>query len=313
MSADQDDLLEQALEWCVLLQDIDASEEQRQQAIAWREQSDAHRVAWQRAIEVWQHLDPLVEVLTAPVAQPARPRHRFRPALACAASLLLAALVVQLYDPAWRADYRTAVAQQQRWQLEDGSWVELAADSALDIDYSSEQRRIRLHRGQAWFQVVADAQRPFIVQAAGGNTQALGTAFAVRLRDQRVRVAVSEHSVQVSLANQRQILQQGQALGYDRNGLSQPVAVNLNSEMAWRQQRLVFQDTPLAEVLDELQHYLPAHLRLTDGRLGQLPVTVVIDTRQPEKALASLAEVLSLQLTSIGSWLILVSPLDASR
>lgn len=312
MSADQESLLEQALEWYVLLQDVDASDEQRQHAAAWREQSAAHRGAWQRAGQVWQGLDPLAEALATPAMQavpPARSRRWFVPVLACAASLLVA-LAVHLNDPAWRADYRTPVAQQLRWQLEDGSRIELAADSALDVDYSEGQRRIRLHRGQAWFQVAVDPQRPFIVEAGNGETRALGTAFAVRLRDKQVRVVVDEHSVQVSLVAQQQIVQQGQALDYDESHIARPGAVNLSSEMAWRRQRLVFQNAPLGEVLDELQHYLPGHLRLTDSQLGQRPVTLVIDTRQPEKALASLADIMPLRLTHIGPWLTLVRPAE---
>lgn len=308
-----DDVLEQALEWYVLLQDIDASDADRQQARAWREQSVEHEAAWQRAEQVWLRLNPLADVLAKQPPtnlQPVRSRRRLWPALATAAVLVLAVLAVQLYDPAWQADYRTAVAQQQRWQLEDGSWLELAADSAVDVNYSAERRNIRLLRGKAWFQVAADAGRPFVVEHAGGTTRALGTAFSVQRRGEQTRVVVSEHSVQVSQAGSQQVLQQGQALQYDRHGISQPLSINLDNELAWRQQRLVFQRAPLAEVLGELQHYLPSRLYLTDSKLGQLPVTVVLDTRQPEKALQGLGEILPIQLSGIGPWLTLIRPVD---
>ncbi|MFD2407351.1 FecR/PupR family sigma factor regulator [Azorhizophilus paspali] len=83
-----DNLLEQALEWCVLLQDPDAGPEERAGFAAWLETSEAHRQAWRRAEEVWRRLDPLAERLTdgagqprigSPPRQPSRrsdPRHR---------------------------------------------------------------------------------------------------------------------------------------------------------------------------------------------------------------------------------------------
>lgn len=92
-----------------------------------------------------------------------------------AAMLLLGLGLSWCYDPAWLADYRTAIAEQRQWHLEDGSLIHAAPDSALDVNYSDHQRYVRLYRSEAWFQVVPDAQRPFIVEAAKGNTQALGS------------------------------------------------------------------------------------------------------------------------------------------
>ncbi|WP_437879887.1 FecR family protein [Pseudomonas sp. LRF_L74] len=316
MNSDNDDLMEQALEWHVLLQDIDVTDQQRRDAHAWHERSDAHRDAWQRAEDVWRRLDPLAEALSAPAVLPtvaSRRRRWFRPALACAASLVLALVLIPTLDPAWHADYRTDIAQHGSWQLADGSRLELAADSALDVDYSDKQRRVRLLRGQAWFQVAADAGRPFIVSAEGGETRALGTAFAVRLGEDHVRVVVAEHSVQVSTMNQHQVVQQGQVIDYSHDRLSLRSDTLASNELAWRKQRLVFVRAPLSEVLGELQHYLPGYLRLTDGQLGQLPVTVVIDTRQPDKALSSLTEILPLRLTDVGPWLTLVRPAQTAK
>ncbi|MGV6473175.1 FecR family protein [Azotobacter vinelandii] len=322
-----DNLLEQALEWCVLLQDPDAGPEERAGFAAWLETSEAHRQAWRRAEEVWRRLDPVAERLASgagpspdrlaatPAVAPVRPqalkpafRRKTRALRALAAMLLLGAILGWRYDPAWLADYRTAVAEQREWRLEDGSLIRLAPDSALDVDYGTARRRIRLHRGEAWFRVAADPARPFVVESATGHTQALGTAFDIRRRGDRVRVLVSEHQVQVSLDRQRQRLEPGQALTYDADGFSPVRNVDVANELAWQNQRLVFQDAPLAQVLAELQRYMPGRLQLTDSTLGSLSVTAVFDTRQPRQALESLADVLALRLTRIGPWLTLVRP-----
>lgn len=328
MTDTQETLLEQALEWYVVLQDVDATPAEQEQFSAWLHQSSAHQQAWQRAAEVWQRLNPVADHLAAQpsIAQATQPpvyllnqpqngqksptkvARWLRP---IAAILILGVcLTAGLYDPAWLAEYRTAIAEQREWRLEDGSLIRLAPNTAVDVEFSPNQRQIRLHRGEAWFQVATDARRPFIVQAEDGTTQALGTAFDIRRRDDEVRVLVSEHSVLVSLNQQQQRLEQGQAITYNRNGLSSVTAVNLNNELAWQKQRLVFQDIPLKQVLEALQSYLPSHLQLMDAHLGQLPVTAVFNTRQPQQALDTLAEVLGLRLTSIGPWLTLVRSAD---
>ncbi len=306
MTEPQDDnLLEQALEWCVLLHDVDAGPAEQAHFAAWLATSEAHRQAWQRAEDVWQRLNPLAERLAEPVVIQPRQMWAWR---SLAALLLLGLVLGGTYDPAWLATYRTAVAEQQEWRLDDGSVIRLAPDSALDVDYSPAQRHIRLYRGEAWFQVAADPARPFIVDAAAGHTQALGTAFDIRQRGEQVRVLVSEHRVEVSLGQQQQQVAQNQALTYGPDGLSSVTSANVANELAWQQQRLVFQDMPLAQVLAELQHYTPSRLQLTDAALENLSVTAVFDTRHPEDALNTLAEVLALRLTNIGPWLTLVRP-----
>lgn len=310
-----DILLDQAFEWYVRLQDCDVTEQERAGCAAWLAESDQHRAAWQRAEQVWLRLQPAADALRQPLpvapAPPVALHRRGKPRWARAIGGLAAALVLALvgyacYDPAYLAEHRTAVAEQREWLLEDGSRVHLAPDSALDVDYQAGQRRIRLHRGEAWFQVAADAQRPFVVEAAGGGVRALGTAFSVRHANGGVRVLVSEHRVEVSHGKQQVRLEKGQAVHYDRDGMSRPVSVNLGNELAWRRQRLVFEDVSLDRVLTELQRYLSTRLVLTDAAVAALPVTTVLDTRQPEQALDSLAGMFELRLSAVGPWVTLV-------
>src|SRR3546814_17289373 len=65
-------------------------------------------------------------------------------------------------------------------RLADGSSIELGSDSALSVALGNRQRVVTLYKGEAFFTVAADAGRPFVVQAAGGSAQALGTAFNIK-------------------------------------------------------------------------------------------------------------------------------------
>ncbi|WP_251282007.1 FecR family protein, partial [Enterobacter hormaechei] len=81
-------------------------------------------------------------------------------------------------------------------QLEDGSTAVLDAGTALAVAFDGQQRHLRLLRGQAWFQV-AHEQRPFQVEAGGGQIRDIGTAFSVSMQDTTVVTQVSEGVVDV--------------------------------------------------------------------------------------------------------------------
>src|SRR3546814_17597567 len=83
-------------------------------------------------------------------------------------------------------------------RLADGSSIELGSDSALSVALGNRQRVVTLYKGEAFFTVAADAGRPFVVQAAGGSTQALGTAFNIKTVEGRAIVTVTEHAVLVA-------------------------------------------------------------------------------------------------------------------
>ena len=85
----------------------------------------------------------------------------------------------------------------ERLTLEDGSVVELNHGGKLEIDFSSETRRVRLVRGEANFTVAKNPERPFVVNAGGVDVRAVGTVFNVRLAREAVEVVVSEGRVKL--------------------------------------------------------------------------------------------------------------------
>jgi transmembrane sensor len=82
--------------------------------------------------------------------------------------------------------------------LEDGSIVDLARGAAIEVRYTAAERGVWLVRGAAHFAVAKNRARPFIVNAAGVDVRAVGTAFDVRLDPQSVEVHVTEGRVLVA-------------------------------------------------------------------------------------------------------------------
>src|SRR6267378_4397219 len=102
--------------------------------------------------------------------------------------------------PATR-EYATPRGRRAILRLLDGTEITLNADSRLraPVSFAARQRDVYLE-GEAYFRVVHDAARPFVVHTAGGAIRDIGTAFGVRAYGDaaRERVAVVEGAVAVT-------------------------------------------------------------------------------------------------------------------
>src|SRR5690606_5608621 len=94
--------------------------------------------------------------------------------------------------------YRTAVGEQAREVLPDGSSVTLNTDTEVHVRYLAGERLVRMVRGEAHFTVAHDVSRPFGVRAGDHIVQAVGTAFNVRLQPRgEVEVMVTDGVVRI--------------------------------------------------------------------------------------------------------------------
>lgn len=98
--------------------------------------------------------------------------------------------------------YATAVGQQNTIVLSDGSIVDLNTNTQIKVDFSNSYRAIYILQGEAHFDVVKDAGKPFLVYAGLGRVRAIGTAFTVRYHPNTdVEVTVSEGVVGLGVLN----------------------------------------------------------------------------------------------------------------
>lgn len=307
---------EQALQWFVRLRDGEADAAAHRGFDAWLAASPDHARAWAELETLWSELDrltPLKAVEATPPVHfvPARPRRWRRVAFALAASLVLAASIMGILAQSGRfADFRTATGERRIIALADGSQVELAPASAIDVDLSGSRRMIRLVSGQAFFTVAKDPARPFSVAARGGTVTALGTAFDVKLGlGSAVAVAVDESRVKVEVPGAAGVVVgEGQGVGYERDAISPPGPLDPGEIGDWRRGRLVFHDVRLAEAVADLERYGGGRIGILSREAGQRRVTAVLDARDPSGGLDMLAGGLGLRVVRPFAWLTLLLP-----
>ncbi|UFZ05716.1 FecR domain-containing protein [Bradyrhizobium ontarionense] len=208
----------------------------------------------------------------------ARPRSRVTSFALLAASIALLIGVGVRSMIGLPHDHVTMRGQRELVSLPDGSRVQVGSNSAIDVEYEVGMRRVRLVRGEAYFDVVHDAERPFLVETEGGSVRDIGTAFSVRLDgSDEIVVVVERGSVEVTGRTAPVVLVPNQRVrsGKHRTGPVEPT--NVNDELAWISGRLILEDRSLHEVVDELNRSSAARVILLGSEIGKRRVGGVVD------------------------------------
>lgn len=304
----------EATEWSVLLHDDPDDRDLRRRFEAWREASALNAAAWSRTEQASRLAD---EVLSAyehewevPARRAAARPHRGRWMVA-GASLALAACIVFVVGPALilrlQADYRTETAELRGVELQDGSEVTLAPGSAIAVSYETAERRVHLLRGEAFFAVKPNPDRPFRVAARSVTASVLGTSFDVRLDDKAVVVAVQEGTVRVDADAATATLQAGQSARVSGGGQLRPSSEPPDLVAAWRQGKLYLQNRALGDAVEELRRYFNGTIIVADTSLMDRPTTGVFNLADPEEALRGIAAAHSAKVRRITPWVLVLS------
>lgn len=317
---------EQAAAWLVRRQDgLSAHEEAAFQA--WLDVDPRHARALERMASVWQQLDTLpAEQIAArrgdlPVPAPwsSAPSSR-RAWLAGSARAGLALSVVGgawvgwahwHQQPVFAQSFATIRGQQQELSLPDGSRLQLDTDTRAEVTIYRDRREVVLAGGQASFSVERDPERPFIVQAGALRVRVVGTRFSVRhtgvgLGAVGASVSVESGHVRVQAraagaqADTEAVdLRAGQGVAMTADGSLAPLATQeARAALAWRERRLVLDDTPLPAVLAEFDRYLDTRLVIADPAVARLRLTGHFDLNQFNAFKRALPQVLPVRLVA---------------
>lgn len=313
---------DEAVEWLVHLHSGRATAANRAAFAAWRQRSPAHEAAAREAEALW---DELPQTRTAAVFAHDRAERKAYPAAQTSGRIVpfgryisrrtvlaggvaaFAAIVLAgsgAFGPASGvfADYATRTGERREIRLSDGSVVTLNTATALSVNYSATERRLILHTGEALFEVAAEPVRPFIVAAAAGEAQALGTVFAVRRDAEHVRILVAQGTVEVRLdgASRLTKLQSGEQTSFGADPyLTNPRPVDFASVTAWTRGKLIFNRRPLAHVVAEFERYHRGWIFIMDERLKGLKISGVFDLDQPDEFLRTLEQTLQVSVVRL--------------
>ena len=203
--------------------------------------------------------------------------------------------------------YRTATGQIRNVVLPDGSVVGLNTQTELEWIGSPRDRRVRLIRGEAYFQVVHDPSRPFRILLAHSEVRVLGTRFDVyQMANGDVRVSVLSGTVAVEgLENGvgappswRRSLTSGQQIEYSPVGLVADVhSVVAPKVIRWRQGMLETQGEPLRDFVSDLSRYTTERIVIADPRAADQRVGGAFSIRDINGTLDRLGRIAPVTVT----------------
>jgi Fe2+-dicitrate sensor, membrane component len=205
-------------------------------------------------------------------------------------------------------EYSTVRGQRTAILLADGTRAVLSVESRLRVPatYGNRSRDVYLD-GEGFFEVIHDSKMPFRVHTARALAEDLGTAFVVRAypEDSTTTVVVTEGKVALRAsdegADRGAELTRGQLGQLDPSGVVNIVQhVDVERYLAWRQARLVFKRTPLAQVARELERWYDIDITLADSSLASVPVTGVFVSQPADRILRNVARSLDVKYTRQG-------------
>lgn len=337
---------EEAGEWLILLDSEESLAPEEAEALReWLERSPVHREELNSLIRFYGKMNVLTELAVPLGAEPVshsadRPLMRRAAAVAVFALVAFGALSVwRNHDPLQTTNglYTTTIGGQETAPLADGSIVQLNTNTRIEVDYDGQYRNVHLLQGEAYFTVAKHTGRPFRVYAGTGRIEAVGTAFAVRLKNDDVNVTVAEGTVALAAmeravsgtADNPQNIQRPNdgfgeryiaALGLLNAGestsipetmegnaaasLSRPAvrtigAQELARRLSWRRGLLVFAGEPLELVVEEISRYTTTTIEITDPAIAAISIGGQFQAGDTEGLLAALESNFDLRVTRV--------------
>lgn len=210
--------------------------------------------------------------------------------------------------------FATVVGKRDSVRLPDGTRVLLAPESQLIVaaGYGDDVREVEL-RGEAYFDVQHDPDRPFLVRAGGAAIRDLGTTFTVRATgDRGVRVVVTSGSVSLGTmqtpSDRAAVLQPGDVgtLGADGRTLVERGGAN-ESDTSWTRGRLVFSEASVASVQSELRRWYGIDVEI-DSSFATRHLSMTFDGEPVDRVLQVIALSLGAEVERRGDTAAVIKP-----
>lgn len=179
-------------------------------------------------------------------------------------------------DMAYSSIY-SPLGARTRFHLPDGSegWLNGGSTLHFPAAFAGDYREVRLE-GEAYFDVVSDARKPFVVTTDRLRVAALGTAFNVSVYgdDKMSKITLESGLVKLFAANDTRMQN---ALGQLKEGFQFTYYKDLGSHLieeadvkkvtSWKEGKLVFRDDSMAEVVNQLNRWYNVEIVIQDQQL----------------------------------------------
>jgi ferric-dicitrate binding protein FerR (iron transport regulator) len=190
--------------------------------------------------------------------------------------------------------------------LPDGSALYLNAHSEVTFpkEFDDHIRQVIL-KGEAFFEVAKNKNVPFVIKTGVVQTEVVGTAFNVDADSGSVAVTVTSGKVLFYEQKANAIaLTPGERGTYQGGNFEKEMNSDVNF-LSWKTNVLTFNNSPMMQVVKDLNRHYGSAIRLAPGGLEGCLLTTTFDSQSLEDVLKELTVLFSLQAERSGTAIIL--------
>ncbi|GHB18472.1 FecR domain-containing protein [Salinicola rhizosphaerae] len=314
-------VVRRAIDWHIQLESSAGADHDRirTQIARWCAEREAHALAWARIARLTGEFDDMVRQLPEPSAsldilgRAEREVDRRRAMKLMLGGLAIGGAGLWFARPRlpWQADYVTGTGEQRHLRLDDGTSIMLNTDSALNVAFTPDERRLILKSGEIMIESGPDTgsphHRPLRLSCRHGMCEALGTRFSVRDEATYSQLSVSEGRVALDpLGAARRILERGETVRFDGTTSTSVTRPVLDPD-AWSRGMLAVRDIRLARFLKELARYRHGVVGC-DERIADLRLSGVFQLDDQARLLRHLERTLPIRIVSRTRWWVRAEP-----
>lgn len=202
-------------------------------------------------------------------------------------------------------EIKTQPGIRSSFVLPDGSkvWLNSASTIRFPSVFKGNTRSIELE-GEAYFQVAKNKARPFIVKSGALDVTALGTTFnlCAYSEDNEISATLAEGKVKITThqgEEKQYILEPDEQLNFEKYTLKVSKShVNAGNVIAWKDGKLIFDDTPFHEVVQKLGRWFNTDIKLADESIANYRYTATFTNENLSQVMELLTFSAPIEFTS---------------
>lgn len=200
--------------------------------------------------------------------------------------------------------------------LSDGTKVYLNADTKLTYpeQFVGKERKVSVE-GEAYFEVKKDSEKPFIVDVSFMQIKVLGTSFNVNAypSEKKVLTTLDEGSVKIRNTQSNSfdyIMKPGETAIYEKETGTCIIQKNKDykNESIWLKDVLIFNDTPLEDVLKILSRKYNVQFSVENKAIYSYTYTLKSESESLQEILENMGHITPIKYEKVNRKEIKISP-----
>lgn len=226
---------------------------------------------------------------------------------AAAAAVIAVVLTLNLREPIKYQQY-TATTACENITLPDGSTVCMNQGAVMEYreNFDGEERLVKF-TGEAYFDIVHNEEKPFVIKSGENTIKVLGTEFNLVANDNNnIKVSVTEGCVSLENGSGNITVSKDEEASSEKGAKPQKEKIT-QKVLSWQSQMLDFKDCPLPKAIEKLGYVYGVEIEIENPALKDLRLTSRYQNAKIEDVMQGLSTIYNIkaELSEVtGVWIL---------